>query len=66
MSRITDMTSGNPTKLIFQFAVPLILANVGQQLYMIVDAMIVGQGLGVEALASLGATDWVYSDEKSN
>ena len=60
MSRITDMTSGNPTKLIFQFAVPLILANVGQQLYMIVDAMIVGQGLGVEALASLGATDWVY------
>ncbi len=60
MSRIKDMTTGNPTKLILLFALPLIVGNLGQQLYMIVDAVIVGQGVGVEALASLGATDWVY------
>ncbi len=60
MSRIKDMTSGKPTKLILQFALPLILANLGQQLYMIADAAIVGRGVGVKALAAVGATDWSY------
>lgn len=60
MSRVTDMTQGNSTKLIFSFALPLILGNLGQQLYMITDTVIVGQGVGLEALASLGATDWIY------
>ena len=60
MSRIKDMTVGSPTKLIATFAFPLIRGNLGQQLYMIVDAIIVGQGVGVEALASLGASDWIY------
>lgn len=60
MDRITDMTKGRPAKLIFCFAVPLILSNLGQQFYMIVDTIIVGQGVGVGALASLGATDWIY------
>ena len=60
MSRIKDMTSGNPTKLILSFSLPLILANLGQQLYMIADAAIVGRGLGVKALAAVGATDWSY------
>ncbi|MDF9825492.1 putative MATE family efflux protein [Breznakia sp. PF5-3] len=60
MSRVKDMTHGNPTKLIIMFAIPLILGNLGQQLYMIIDAIIVGQGVGVTALASLGATDWTY------
>lgn len=60
MSRVTNMTSGNPAKLMIRFAVPLLLANLGQQLYMIVDAMIVGRGVGVEALAAVGATDWAY------
>jgi len=60
LNRIKDMTKGNPTKLILLFALPLILGNFGQQLYMVVDAIIVGQGVGVEALAALGATDWIY------
>lgn len=60
MSRIKDMTEGNPTKLIVTFALPLMLGNLGQQLYTVVDAIIVGQGVGVSALASLGATDWAY------
>lgn len=60
MSKTKDMTAGNPTKLILFFAFPLILTNLGQQLYMIVDSAIVGRGVGVKALAAVGATDWVY------
>lgn len=60
MSRITTMTEGKPLKLILSFAFPLILTNLGQQLYMIVDASVVGRGLGVKALAAVGATDWCY------
>ena len=54
------MTVGNPTKHILTFALPLILTNMGQQLYMIVDAAIVGRGVGVQALAAVGSTDWCY------
>ncbi len=60
MSRTKDMTVGNPTKLILTFALPLIFTNIGQQLYMIADASIVGRGIGVKALAAVGATDWTY------
>lgn len=60
MSRTKDMTTGSPAKHIVTFALPLILANVGQQLYMIADAAIVGRGVGVKALAAVGATDWSY------
>lgn len=60
MSRTVDMTVGSPTKHILKFALPLILTNIGQQLYMIVDAAIVGRGVGVKALAAVGATDWCY------
>ncbi len=60
MSRVTDMTSGSITSRLLKFSFPLILSNVGQQLYMIADASIVGLGLGVKALASVGATDWCY------
>lgn len=60
MSRVKDMTQGNPVKLILSFAFPLILTNIGQQLYMIVDAAIVGRGVGVKALAAVGCTDWSY------
>lgn len=54
------MTRGNPTRLILSFALPLIASNLGQQLYMMTDTIIVGQGVGLGALASLGATDWIY------
>lgn len=61
MSRRTlDMTLGNPAKHILTFSIPLILTNMGQQLYMIVDGAIVGRGVGVKALAAVGATDWCY------
>ncbi|MDO4275018.1 MAG: MATE family efflux transporter [Eubacteriales bacterium] len=60
MSRIKDMTKGKPSKLLLMFAVPLMIGNLGQQLYMVADAVIVGRGVGVEALAAVGATDWTY------
>ncbi len=58
-SNITNMTTGSPAKLIFTFALPLMIGNVFQQLYTVVDTMVVGQALGVSALAALGATDWL-------
>ncbi len=51
-----DMTQGNPMRLILGFAVPLLLGLVFQQFYSMVDAVIVGHYLGVEALAAVGAT----------
>ncbi len=43
MEQVTDMTQGKPAKLILSFALPLILTNIGQQLYMVVDSSIVGR-----------------------
>jgi len=52
------MTKGNPYKLILQFALPLMLGNIFQQMYTLVDTMVVGKGVGVDALAAVGASDW--------
>ena len=60
MARTIDMTVGNPAKLIIRFAIPLIITNLGQQFYMMVDAAIVGRGVGVRALAAVGSADWTY------
>ncbi len=57
--RIQNMTQGAPARLIFSFAIPLMLGNVFQQLYTVVDTAIVGQALGVTALAAMGAADWL-------
>lgn len=57
--RVKDMTSGKPLGLIVAFALPLMVGNVFQQLYTVVDTMVVGRALGVDALAALGATDWL-------
>ena len=58
MSHVKDMTTGSPARLIASFALPLMLGNIFQQLYAMVDTIVVGQGVGVEALAALGAADW--------
>ncbi len=54
-----SMTQGSPGTLIFTFALPLMLGNIFQQLYTVVDTMVVGKYLGVNALAALGASDWM-------
>ena len=53
---IRDLTSGPVSKQIFLFALPMIIGNLFQQLYNIVDSIIVGQFLGKEALAAVGAS----------
>ncbi len=50
------MTVGNPTKDILRFALPLILGYILQQMYLIIDAAIVGRWIGVGALAAVGAS----------
>lgn len=51
-----DMTTGNPLKLIMGFAIPIFFGMLFQQFYSVVDTVIVGQTLGVDALAAVGAT----------
>ncbi len=58
-AKITNMTEGSPSKLIITFALPLMVGNIFQQLYTVIDTMVVGRALGVSALAALGATDWL-------
>ena len=58
MAAVKNMTSGNPAKLIFTFAIPLMLGNMFQQFYTVTDTVIVSRGLGVQALAALGSVDW--------
>ena len=58
-SHVKNMTEGKPVPLIFSFAIPLMIGNVFQQLYTVVDTMVVGKALGVSALAALGAADWM-------
>ena len=50
------MTTGNPVKLILFFSIPLLIGNVFQQFYSMVDTIIVGRYVGVQALAAVGVT----------
>ena len=50
------MTTGNQYKLLISFAIPIFIGNVFQQLYSMIDTIIVGRFVGVEALAAVGAT----------
>ena len=54
-----SMTGGRPIRLILQFAFPLLLGNLFQQTYNMVDAAIVGRTLGAAALGSVGASSSV-------
>lgn len=56
---VKNMTTGKPGKLILAFSLSLVAGNVFQQLYTVVDTMVVGKYLGVSALAALGASDWL-------
>ena len=51
-----DMTKGRPLPVILKFTIPLIIGNVFQQLYNMVDTIIVGRYVGADALAAVGST----------
>ena len=53
---VKDMTEGKPGRLILEFAIPLLMGNLFQQFYSLVDTAIVGKFLGVDQLAAVGST----------
>lgn len=53
---IKDMTAGEPQKVLWSFSIPLLLSVAFQQLYSIVDSVIAGRFVGVDALAAVGAS----------
>ncbi|MEA3451848.1 MAG: MATE family efflux transporter, partial [Bacteroidota bacterium] len=56
MRKGRDLTQGNETKVILRFAIPMMIGNIFQQLYNVVDAAIVGKFVGKEALAATGVS----------
>ena len=50
------MVHGKPLTVIFSFALPLLVGNLFNQLYNVVDTAIVGRALGADALAAVGST----------
>ena len=57
---VKDMTEGKPYKLLLSFCIPLMFGSLFQQLYNMVDAIIVGRFLGKEALAAVGSTGAIH------
>lgn len=53
---ITDMTRGNPAKTLIAFTFPMLIGNLFQQLYNIVDSVVVGRYVGKNALAAVGSS----------
>ena len=51
-----DLTVGSPLKRILTFMLPMLIGNIFNQLYSMVDTVIVGQTLGSDALAGVGST----------
>lgn len=51
-----DLTTEKPMKLIIGFTIPILIGNIVQQFYYVIDSIIVGQYLGVNALAAVGST----------
>jgi len=53
---VNDMTVGKPVSLLLSFTIPMLLGNIFQQFYSIIDSIIVGKYVGADALAAVGAT----------
>lgn len=51
-----DMTTGSPLRLLLKFSIPMLIGNIFQQLYNMVDSIVVGRYNGKNALAAVGAT----------
>ncbi|MCI7500272.1 MAG: MATE family efflux transporter [Oscillospiraceae bacterium] len=54
-----ELTSGKPAGMIFAFALPIALGSLFQQLYSMIDTVIVGRTIGVDAIAALGSTSYI-------
>lgn len=58
--RMTDMTTGSPLRRILIFALPILIGNIFQHVYGVVDTMVAGYVLGDDAIAAIGATSSLY------
>lgn len=56
MTEAKDMTTGKILPIIMSFAIPIMIGNLFQQLYNMVDTDVVGRGVGAQALAAVGVT----------
>ena len=53
---VQDMTKGNEISLLVKFSIPMLIGNIFQQFYNMVDSIVVGNYVGPNALAAVGAT----------
>lgn len=53
---VRDLTKGSPAKLLLQFSIPMLIGNLFQQFYNMVDSIVVGRFVNYNALAAVGAT----------
>ena len=53
---VFSMTEGSPVKLLIKFTIPMLIGNLFQQFYNMVDSIVVGRFVGPNALAAVGAT----------
>lgn len=60
MEKTINMTNGSPYRLLINFALPLIVGNICQQIYSVADSTVVGRLIGVNAFAAIGATSLLY------
>ena len=54
-----NLTSGSPLKLIFSFSIPILIGNLIQQLYAMVDSIFIGKFVGTDALAGVTASSFL-------
>ena len=54
--KVTDMTKGDPGTLLFKFTIPMLLGNLFQQLYNLVDSIVIGKFVGTDELGGIGCT----------
>lgn len=54
-----ELTSGNPAKIILFFAVPIVIGSLFQQLYSMIDIIVVGRNIGTDSIAALGSTSYI-------
>lgn len=56
---VLDMSCGNITQILLQFSVPLLVGNLFQQVYNVVDSIVVGRYLGSKALGAVGSVGMI-------
>lgn len=57
--KMKELTSGNPAKVLLSFALPIFVGMLFQQFYGMIDTVIVGRQIGVDAIAAVGATTYI-------